>query len=405
MRLWTDQEKLKILIEAVVSSKQSSFYRDKYQNSNFFETGALEDLPFLTRADLVATHPKDRCYVDETDIAFVAHTSGTTSGQPLISYFSEVENYYIDVSWGTGVKRPLIVFPPLNKTFGSTFIQQCRQSKTPCTPLFGSLDNLAVSAYLANEVNSDALYATPTLAMALAPYIRKHYDLGAIKLLVISGETIGAAKLASLKRLYSNALVANLYASSEIGQFIMGPTLPMMQDEISAFKPLEDVLVALEIIDGELVVTYCLNKAFPLIRYRTGDQFIYNEGLTKKYGDGLPVLEWAGKGGVDVVRVHGMEIRTGSVDDFFASLPQMVDEYQLHIYPAKSDIVRLELEVVGVSSEAASLIQESFIDKFQLGSGVVKDAIARDLVENVAVNVVRELSHQGTKRRVLVNHV
>ncbi|MAZ56761.1 hypothetical protein CL653_03145 [bacterium] len=405
MILWLDKEKTNSLVEDVVSNTHSSFYKNRLAQSRFDESKDIEDLPTLDRSDLVSVHPDKRLYIPDTDVAFVAYTSGTSSGQPLISYFSEIENYHIDPTWGTSIKRPLVVFPPLNKTFGGTFVQQCRQSQNPCTPLFGSLDNLPASAYLATEVKSDALYTTPSLAVALAPHLKKHYTVEAVKLLVISGESIGESKLMQLRHLYPNALLANLYASSEIGQFIMGPTLEMMKDGVLAFRPLKEALVALELIEGELVVTYALNKAFPLIRYRTGDYFKHSPELSAKYGEGLPILEWSGKGGVDVVRVHGMEIRTGSVDDFFASLSQTIEDYQLHIFPEASDNVSLVIEVVGVSDEVADIVRESFLHSFTLGSGTVSDAMQKDKVTSVIVKVVATLSYQGNKRRVLISHV
>ncbi|MFT5849938.1 MAG: phenylacetate-coenzyme A ligase PaaK-like adenylate-forming protein [Patiriisocius sp.] len=409
MILLENTKKLHSLLQSVRNNAHTNFYSSKYDvlPANF--SGALTDIPLLTREELVTVHPADRCHVLEAEVDFVAYTSGTTSGKPLLTYLAEVENYHIDPTWGIDVHKALIVFPPLNKNFGGTFIQQCRQSPNPLVPVFADITNMATSAYLGAMTKCDALYATPSLALALAPYIAKQYDAGAIKLLVISGETIGTSKLATLQALYPKAHIANVYASSEIGQFIMGPTPAMIEDGVSGFRLLSEAVVAAELIEGELVVTYELNDAFPLVRYKTGDHFSVSEELTEKYGEGAPILQWGGKGGVDVVRMHGLEIRTGSVDDFFTSIPQDVEEYQLHIFQGnKEESVRCTLECVMrfESDPALDLIKEAFVCTFNISATKnVRDAMDAGIIESVEVVYVEALSHTANKRRVLVNHI
>jgi phenylacetate-coenzyme A ligase PaaK-like adenylate-forming protein len=409
MILWEDTEKLRALIRTVQSSAYTSFYKDRLNSITADSFQGIEDLPLLERKDLTQTHPSDRCFVEEGEVDFVAYTSGTTGGEPLLTYLAEVDNYFIDPSWGIDVSRLLVVFPPLNKNFGGTFIQQCRQAPESLMPVFGDITNMATSAYLGGSVGCDALYATPSLALELAPYLKKYHSVEAITLLAISGETIGETKLATLQALYPNAHIANLYASSEIGQFIMGPTKKMILDDVKGFRILSEAVVAAELVEGELVITYALNKAFPLIRYRTGDHFEVSESLTEKYGEGLPILTWTGKGGVDVVRVHGVEVRTGTVDTFFDSLPQSIDTYQLHVLPGEKDgtlSLRLEYVMQNGSGIISELIRERFMEDFKLSQSVsVADAVSQGFVELVVVQSVDEVSYVSNKRRVLVNNI
>lgn len=409
MIIWEDGVRLNALMNEVRSNTRSSFYKDRFKLEPVQSVETIVDLPLLERKDLSQVHPSERCYVDEGLVDFVAYTSGTTGGEPLLTYFAEVENYYIDPSWGLDVSKLLVVFPPLNKNFGGTFIQQCRQAPRPVTPVFGELSNLASSAYLAASVGCQGVYATPSIALALAPYIKQYYTLEAITFLAISGETIGETKLSALQALYPNAHIANLYASSEIGQFIMGPTKQMMYDNVSGFRLLPEAVIAAELIDNELVVTYGLNKAFPLIRYKTGDYFEVSEFLSKKYGDGIPVLTWSGKGGVDVIRIYGLEIRTGSVDDFFEHLQQDIVEYQLHVLAGTKPgalIFNLECVVDKEATYALELIRDRFLSFFKIDNlRTVGEVLTTDLIESVTVVSVTEVSHVGNKRRVLVNHV
>ncbi len=408
MVLYENRERLLSILKIVRSSSQSDFYRKKFTELPA-EIDSVEQLPFLTRDELVTTPPDSRCYVPKDQVAFVAHSSGTTSGQPLLSFFGTVDSYHVDPTWGTDIARILVVFPPLNKNFCGTFIQQCREALRPITPVFGDPANLAASAYLGQALQVDALYATPSLAFALAPYLAKTDTHQKIRLLVISGETITNEQRESLRVLYPAAYIANLYASSEIGQFIMGPTRAMLEDKIPGFVLLTEALVAAELVDSELVVTYALNPAFPLIRYRTGDLFSIEADWTTKYGTKTPALSWLGKGGVDVVRVHGTEIRSGSVDAFFVNLALPISQYQLHIFPGHA-AATLNIVVEYIAPEAvvveATYIHDALLDNFYIRPGqTIRTAITAGVIESIHVKPVDSLSWQGAKRRVLVNHI
>ena len=409
MVLFEDVQQLRRLINTVVQSELSDFYRDLYTSIDAEAVSSITDLPFLDRSTLADVHPDDRLYTHHDNVRFVAYTSGTTSGKPMLSYFSTIEDYHLDSAWGSGITRPLIVFPPLNKNFCGTFVQQCAQSPRPVTPVFGDLQNMATNAVLFAEARCDALYATPSYAFALAPELKRFADPAAVKLLIISGETVGEEKMVSLKALYPNATIANLYASSEIGQFIMGPTPEMMASGVQGFVPVKKTLVALELVEGELVVTYALNEAFPLIRYKTGDHFKVSESLTAQYGAGTLVLTWAGKGGVDVVRAVGLEFRTGSVDDFFSTLPQHYADYQLHVHGGDTETgVQLVLEIVSteIDTTQLALVREAFMEQFIVSkSGTAGQALTDGVIESIEVRFVNEVSVQGKKRRVLVSHL
>ncbi len=392
------------VLQAVQASTESDFYRQHFARHTAAAVTSLAEIPFLERSDIAETLPDLRRYVPETSVRFVGFTSGTTSGQPLVSYVGDVVNYYFEPSLGQGIVRPLIVYPPLNKNFGASFIQQCRQAKALVTPVFGDYQSLANSAVLAAATRVDALYATPTLALALAPYLKQHYNLGAIKLLAVASESLTNAQMASLRALYPNAALANLYASAEVGQFIMHPCQHIMDAKEPYVHLLTDALVAAELHAGELVVTMNQNPAFPLLRYKTGDQFtVVREQCA--CGKGM-VLELVGREGVDVVRTQGFELRASTLDDFFARLPVTISSYQLHVYPGNvATSVRLVLELIAEPA-ACDLVQRAFLATFPLTKNLsLEAAIAADVIEAVAVQSVTTLSLQREKRRVLVNHL
>ena len=142
MILWENKEELQKEIERICTSPYADFYKKKFSFASLPIHLKVTDLPFLSRKELVDTPPDERLYVPREDVAFVGFTSGTTSNKPLVSYFSSVPHYFFEPSLGTSITRALITYPPLNKNFSSSFIQQCRQAQKKITPIFADYQNL-----------------------------------------------------------------------------------------------------------------------------------------------------------------------------------------------------------------------------------------------------------------------
>jgi len=413
MILWERTPELTNEIERIRTSPHSDFYKKKFSSTPSLDGPVLTELPFLTRKELVDTPPDERLYVPKEDVAFVGFTSGTTSGKPLVSYFSSVANYFFEPSLGTSITRPLITYPPLNKNFSASFIQQCRQAQKKVTPVLADYQNLPNSAVIARETNIDAIYATPTIAGNLAEHIARYYKPENIQLLALSSETLTPTKRESLHKQYPNAKIADLYASSEIGQFILFPCSHILDQESSSFHFLHDALIALELVDGELVVTYALNEAFPLVRYKTGDFF---EIASESCSCGLPgpTLRWSGREQVDKIRIHGFEIRAEDTDALFATLNGIGrDEYQIHVEYASADPkkirIRIELKDAGQdipqTNVVSTMIKNELLRRWALAPGVsVAAAIERGIISDLDVSFVQTFSLSSEKRRRLVNH-
>src|SRR3989344_3913435 len=165
---WVNERAFSDLLRLVSATACSSFYQKKFSGAGL-ETQNLDGtpitrVPFLTRAELVDTPVRERLYVPREDIRFLAFTSGTSAKKPLITLFADIEDYHFEPSLSLPVARPLIIYPPLNKMFGHTFMQQCRQADRPVVPVFGDYQNLNNSAFLAGELGCDSVYATPTIA-------------------------------------------------------------------------------------------------------------------------------------------------------------------------------------------------------------------------------------------------
>ena len=416
-----DMKRLGTLLSHTAESPFSSFYRNRFANAaispeNIADERSFQKIPFLTRAELESTSPLLRTYVPQEEILFASYTSGTTSGKPLISFFSFIEHYGVNISHGYPVSRALVVNPVFIKNLSYVFIQMARESDPPLSVTYGDAQNLANSAVLARETACDALFATPTLALHLAEHMATHYAATKIKLISLASESLTRAKRAQLKSLYPAARIANVYGMSEVAQLILVPCKKMIEEEKDSFHVVS-ARAAVELIDGELVITYDLNRASPLIRYRTGDHFT----LEAEHCDcGLPgpVLGWEGRTGVDTVKVNGIEVKLADVETLFAPLAPLIgDNYQVHFYT--TDDVPSKLRVVVEISDPIifqnKMLQERIsaetlpylTTKWKVGStSTYADAILRNLAVPPEIVFVERFSHESSRKfKRLVSHI
>lgn len=422
MILYANYPKLKNLLQRVLSSEYSDFYAKKYSAAKadladlkvFFEK-----LPFLLRHDITATHPTDRLFVDKNKVEFISYTSGTTDGKPLILFWSHVQNYFYDPSLGLDVQNILILHPALNKNFGHTFVRQCREAKKPLTPIFADYQNLEQSAIVAGATHADTIYTTPTLAEHIADYLDKRYDTKKIKLLVLFSETLTETKRKILEQRYPNAQIANVYASSEIGQILMYPSAEDIREKRELMHMQTEAIIAAELIDGELVLTMEQNKAFPLIRYKTGDFFkVHNETNVKINSETYPTLEWDGRMDVDKIRVNGIEIKGADIEQALSTCQNEIgNNYQFHFYSALSpktnkETIQIKIEICKdfinefSKKEAEEKIVQTLLNKWHFtATATLQTAIDKGLVLLPEIHFVKALSLQTQKTRHIVSHI
>lgn len=433
MMIYQNQPKIRELLIDALTSLGSNFYIEKYSNLSVEKIRSLTDselldvfqtLPCLTRKDIASTHPDKRLYIPKHDVSFVSYTSGTTDGSPLVMYWSQVDNYFFEPSLGTEVRTPLILHPALNKNFGHTFIQQCRQANVPVTPVFADFQNLTQSAIIAEKTGADAIYTTPTIAGLIHEQFVKYFDPAKILLLVLFSETLTSLKKELLHKQYPNAKIANVYASSEVGQILFYPCKRMIEEGSNNFHIIDKAIVALELSDdGELILTMNQNKAFPLIRYKTGDFFELVDSTDVECSCGLstPILRWAGRMDVDKLRINGVEIKSEDIEYALRNCREQIgDAYQLHFYTRKSEAdntketIQIIVEIVAsenfIQSEFAKIeltekITKALLDEWKLtATATLQTAVDKGLFFSPEINFVNELSLKSFKVRHIVNH-
>lgn len=416
-----DMKRLSAFLSRTMESPHSSFYRDRFQSAGVSaglvaDEHSFQELPFLTRAELESVPPLERTYVPQREVLFASYTSGTTSGKPLITLFSAVERYDVNISHGYPVARVLAVNPVFLKNLSYVFLQMARESDPPLSVTYGDSQNLVNSAILARETACDMLVATPTLALRLAEPLSAQYDASKIKLLSLASESLTRAKRAQLAALYPAARIANVYGMSEVAQLILVPCRNIIEKGTDSFHVVP-ALAAVELIDGELVITYDRNPAGPLIRYRTGDHFVVESERCSCGMEG-PVLAWEGRTGVDVVKVNGIEVKLSDVEALFAPLaPLMSDQYQVHFYTTDGDSskLRIVVEIADPIIVRNRTIQERILSEalpflmssWKMGSAsTLADAVSRGLAVLPEIVFVERFSYESPRKfKRLVSHI
>ena len=421
--IWINENKLSELIFSVTNSPHSDFYRKKYSDvapsDGQISQKDFISLPMLTRDDLLSTPMEERTFVSPEEVSATYQTSGTSSGVPIMIPINTGDPHYysyFDPSFGTGVSHLLVMHPGVLRypPRRNTYTQLCLHSPNPITPIFGDIQDMQASAELFKASGCDSMFATVTTAVQFAPIAEEHAVADKIRLISLASETLTDARREQLERSYKNALIGNSYASTEMGRPTFFTCPVMMRNKTPYFHVITEVFSAIELVDGELVITYGLNRATPLIRYGTGDYF---EEVIDGCACGRPgpVLAWSHRDDVERVRLNGAQFDVSEFERALASLPHLSrPEYQVHFYPESEGAVSIVVEIVDASLACdsdrsayyAEMLRSELPDVWRLSpTATVRTALNTKLFFSLSVLVVPEVSVLGLKTKRFINHV
>ncbi len=434
METKNELDRIKQTLKWVWNNKYSDFYRKKYEKAGIDASKVknwedFRKIPFLERREIAQSDPYDRVFLPEKKIKGLLTTSGTSGQEPLVIFNKQDGINYRgrDISFAE-----YILYEKLKKigakrlaTFRVLFAcnMYCLESSSDNFRVLLDMNNLAASAIVAAKARIDAIETTATTLYFFTPYLKERYDLRNIKYIQLSGEYCSNQKIQLIRRTYPNAVVTRNYGSNE--DRVRGRQCIEQGKKGSALLHVASKIKYIECIDpetkeslgynkeGECVVTVLDKFAFPVIRYRTGDEIIFRKEKCS-CGDKSPLFEILGRIGTDSVSIQGGRLTRIMAEKALEKLKADITvDYRFHIY---EKIIRGEisylLEAELVPQNLKLLNNERLKDK-------IKKAISENLylspsltlqklVEKGAflpleVKLVEQIPFEN-KRKIFVTH-
>lgn len=307
------------------------FHQNRFQEAGFdpAEIGRIEDLKrigFTRRRDLGEHYPYGLFAVPLRDIVRIHTASGSTL-KPAVSGYTRQDL----LLWREIIARALeaagvnpidilqITLDPGLANWGRDYKEGAEAvgaSVIPYTPL-----SLEKQVMVLRDYKTSVLVTTPASAGQLARHLFQtgvHLTVLGLKRLILVGEPVAPAQRKELEdRLHVETW--QHYGLSEVP----GPAIGFECDRHAGLHINEDHFLP-EIVDpasgdvvpegeaGELVLTTLTTRAFPLIRFRTGDRARFIAGPCD-CGVTLRRIEWLAERTDDLLSISGVKVSPDQV--------------------------------------------------------------------------------------------
>lgn len=333
---------IRAVLEFAASSGRSAFYRKKYSPAALPAITSVEDLariPFLEKGELSEIPWRDRLFMPESELGIPGITSGTT-GKPLI--IPRLPHYRLSVNdkdlGPLGVKTVMILLPVL-----AGFLRRLANiGPDGITVIPGDVRNIELSAALAHELGVNGILTTYTgLDRLIEAFDALKLGLEGIKWVSVGGEPVSPGRYRYLRSRLPGARLAPRFASAEFGATRFYRCERLLDSPPDLFHPFpgshlfEIIAPSGELAapdePGELIHTdITVPKAFPFIRYRTGDGAAL---LSSPCACGSPhLLKLTGKIGFDSLNYAGATLRLDMVELALERVADIVEkDFRLHL--------------------------------------------------------------------------
>lgn len=352
----------------------------------------FEKLPFSEKADLRDAYPLGLSVVSEEEIVRIHSSSGTTGTPVIIPYtqqdvddWSELFKRCYEIAGITNMDR-IQVTPGYGLWTAGIGFQLGAEKLGAMTVPMGP-GNTDKQIKFMQDIQSTVLCATSSYALLLAEEIEKR---GVKKKINLKKGVIGSERWGEKMRArIANELGVELYDIYGLTE-VYGPGIAINCEHNTGMHYFDDYLY-FEIIDpktgevlpdgemGELVITTLRKDAAPLIRYRTHD-------LTRKLtgecpcGRSYPRIDVILGRTDDMVKIKGVNIFPGQIDDIIKDLKYASSEYQVFIdHLERKDRMTVFVETEAVENDDEKKEFEKQLKKLfkeKIGVGIIPKAVA-----------------------------
>ena len=369
-------------------SQNSPFYKEKYKKSgidvkDITSVNQIKNLPFTTKEELREAYPLGLQAVPDEKIVRIHSSSGTT-GKPIIIPYTaqDVEDWAImmarsfEIAGITPLDRIQITPGYGLWTAGIGFQAGAEKLGAMAVPM--GPGNTDKQLQMMMDLKSTVIIGTSSYALVLAEEVEKRAIRSEIKLKkgVIGSERWGEKMRQRIKN-ELNIEIYDIYGLTEI----YGPGIAIDCDCHEGMHYYDDYLY-FEIINpvtgevlpegetGELVITTLRKEGAPLLRYRTRDLTRIIPGKCK-CGRTYPLIDRIIGRTDDMVKVKGVNIYPGQIDEVLKEVEGASSEYQIIIdHINGKDVMTLKVEYNSDSDFEQEEIKNNIVDIFKKRIGI-----------------------------------
>lgn len=381
-----------IVAQLATLKQRSPFYREKFKDVDIAGIKTQQDferLPFSDKGDLRQAYPLGLQAVPDEEVVRIHSSSGTTGTPVIIPYTRrDVEDWAImfqrcyETAGLTNLDRVQITPGYGLWTAGIGFQAGAERLGAMVVPM--GPGNTDKQIQMMMDMKSTVLCATSSYALLLAEEITRRGVKDDIHLQkgIIGSERWGE----KMRRRIANELGVQLYDIYGLTE-VYGPGIAMSCDQECGMHYWDDYLY-FEIINphtgelvpegeiGELVITTLRKEGAPLIRYRTHDLTRFLPGECP-CGRRYPRIDTLIGRTDDMVKVKGVNIFPGQIDELLRGIEGASSEYQVMIdHMNGRDLMTVFFEVEpGVDRDAIELdMKRHFKDK--IGIAIIATAVS-----------------------------
>lgn len=369
-------------------SENSPFYKEKFRKTrvdvrDITSMEMIKNLPFTTKEELRDAYPLGLQAVPEEKIVRIHSSSGTTGKPIIIPYTSQ------DVAdWAEMMSRSYQIagITPKDRiqitpgyglwTAGIGFQAGCEKLGAMAVPM--GPGNTDKQLQMMMDLKSTVIIGTSSYALVLAEEVEKKGLRSEICLKkgVIGSERWGE-KMRQRIRHELGIDIYDIYGLTEI----YGPGIAIDCDCHDGMHYYDDFLY-FEIIDsvtgevlpegetGELVITTLRKEGAPLLRYRTRDLTRIIPGKCE-CGLSYPRIDRIVGRTDDMVKVKGVNIYPGQIDEILREVDGVSSEYQIIIdHMNGKDVMTLKAEYYSDGDTAREDIEFNIVDLFKKRIGI-----------------------------------